>query len=379
MYKSYHKKTILQVPPSLSSTGVERNTIDIAKYIILNNYQSVVASSGGMLLDTINSTGSTHYLINTNSKNPFVIWYNHIKLANIIRKHKVDIIHVRSRVPAFSAYLAARKTNIKLITTFHGFYSYTTPLKKLYNSILVKGDIVIVVSNFIREHIITNYNVAEDKIRVVHRGIDHEYFSPDNSTTTQLEHYQKIYNIPKDTCVIFVPSKITEWRGHEVILEALNMIKHHDFYCIMAGDTASNRHFTNKIYNMIRHFKLQSKVQIFNAPAHMPTLYNLSNIVLCCPIQPDATGKVIIEAQAMGKIVIASDIGSTAEIIDDEVTGLQVQTNHVAELAQKIKYVLSNINSGKIQAISQQARRSVVEKFSLQRMLSKTLSIYNEV
>lgn len=376
---TYHKKTILQVAPSFVNVGVERGTIDVANYLVQSGYKSLVASSGGALLEQLNNTGSTHYLVNTESKNPFVIWYNHTILSDIIKQQKVDIIHVRSRAPAFSSYLAARKTKIKFITTFHGLYNFSTLIKKMYNSILVKGDIVIVVSNFVKDHIIKHYNVPEEKIRVIHRGIDLEYFNPKNILQKKLEQYQAMYNIPKDTCVILLPAKMTKRKGHEVVIEALNAIKDYDFYCIMTGDILSNRNFTNEIKKKIMHYKLQSKIQIFGSTAHLPELYALADIVLCTSIEPEAFSRVIVEAQAMEKVIIASNIGSTMETIADEVTGFHVNASDVQDLSDKIKYVLLNLTSNKMQTMRKQARQSTLLQFSLQQMQSKTLSVYNEL
>ncbi|WP_050897520.1 glycosyltransferase family 4 protein [Orientia tsutsugamushi] len=376
---TYHKKTILQVVPSLVNVGVERSTIDIANYLVQSGYKSLVASSGGVLLEQLNNTGSTHYLVNTASKNPFVIWYNHTILSDIIKQQKVDIIHVRSRASAFSSYLAARKTKIKFITTFHGFYNFSTLIKKMYNSILVKGDIVIVVSNFVKDHIIKHYNVPEEKIRVIHRGIDLEYFNPDNISPKKLEQCKAMYNIPKDTCVILLPAKMTKRKGHEIVIEALNAIKDCDFYCIMTGDILSNRNFTNEIKKKIMHYKLQSKIQIFGSTAHLPELYALADIVLCPSIEPEAFSRVIVEAQAMEKVIIASNIGSTMETIADEVTGFHINASDVQDLSEKIKYVLLNLTSNKMQTMRKQARQSTLLQFSLQQMQSKTLSVYNEL
>ncbi|KJV56772.1 glycosyl transferases group 1 family protein [Orientia chuto str. Dubai] len=376
---TYHKKTILQVTPSLVNIGVERGTIDVANYLVQNGYKSLVASSGGVLLEQLNNTGSTHYLVNTKSKNPFIIWRNHAVLSDIIKQQKVDIIHARSRAPAFSSYLAARKTKIKFITTFHGFYNFSTLIRRMYNSIMVKGDIVIVVSNFVKNHIIRHYNVSEEKIRVIHRGIDLDYFNPENIEQSKLEQCRAMYNIPTDVCVILLPAKMTKWKGHEVVIEALNIIKDCNFYCIMVGDTLSNRNFTNAIRKKIMHYKLQSKIQIFGSMVYPPELYALADIVLCPSIEPEAFSRVVVEAQAMEKVVIASNIGSTMETIANEATGFYTNTDDAHDLSEKIKYALLNLTSNKMQIMRKQARKFALQQFSLQQMQSKILSAYNEL
>ncbi len=379
MSTNYHKKTILQVLPSLISGGVERGTIDVAKYLVKNNYKSLVTSSGGILVDQLLSTGSIHFTMNAKSKNPFIILYNHIILSNIINHNKVDIVHARSRAPAFSAYLAAYRTKAKFITTFHGIYDSSTLPKKIYNSIMTKGDRVIVVSNFVKDHIIENYKVPEDKIRVIYRGVDLDYFNPQKIELNKLLKYKEEYNIPKDVRVILLPARMTSWKGQDIVIEALNMIKECNFYCIMVGDMSSHPNFTNMVKKKIINYKLQSKIQLCGPVTDISILYALSDIVLSASTKPEAFGRTIVEAKAMKNIVIATKIGGAIETITDEVNGFHVKVNDAQNLAEKIKYVLLYLDSQKIQSIRNNARQSVIDYFSLQQMLSKTLDVYNEL
>lgn len=375
----YHKKTILQVVPALVSGGVERGTIDIAGKLKNIGHTPIVISAGGPLVEKLERAGVMHIILNVASKNPLVIWRNAKKIADIIRKYKVDIIHARSRAPAWSCYMAAKKTNTKFITTFHGIYNFSGFLKKYYNSIMTEGKIVIAVSEFVKRHIIENYKANPDKIRVIYRGVDHKYFNQANISEEIIAKFKEKYNVPGNVPVILLPSRMTEWKGHMVLVKALEKIKHLNFYCLMVGDLSKHPDFIQRVQTSIKELKLQSKVQIFSNENDMPSLYGISDIVLSTSIEPEAFGRTIIEAQSMEKLVIATNIGGAAETIVDGQTGYHVKANDAGELAQKIEYCLSILNTKTAEKITTAARKSVIKNFSLDSMLDKVLKIYEEV
>lgn len=375
----YHKKTILQVLPSLISGGVERGTIELAKRLKELDYGSLIVSAGGPLLKQLDEFDIYHINLDVDSKNPLKIRTNAKELARIIKEYDVNIVHARSRAPAWSAYIATRLTDAKFITTFHGIYNISGILKKYYNSIMTKGEIVIAVSNFVKQHILQNYYINEEKIAVVHRGVDPSYFSQARVNDELLLKFRNKYRVPGSTPVILLPARMTHWKGHIQLIEALSKIKHLDFYCLMVGDLSKHPAFAKKVMNSITELKLQTKIQIFGNELDMLGLYGIADIVLSTSIEPEAFGRIIIEGQSMEKLVIATNIGGTAETIEHEVNGYHVMPNNSADLAEKIQHCLNILGSSQSKELVIHARQSVLDNFSLQSMLDKTLQIYDEL
>jgi len=377
--KKYHKKTILQVVPALISGGVERGTIEIAKKIVESGNISIVISAGGPLVNLLEQDGSTHIKMNVASKNPITIWSNAGKIANIIRNYKVDIVHARSRAPAWSCYFAANATGIKLITTFHGIYNFKNSIKKYYNSVMTQGVKVIAVSNFVKNHIIENYKIDKNKIQVIYRGVNHEEFTQEKLSDELLSKFRGKYNISTNTPVLLLPSRMTRWKGHLVLIDALEKIKHLNFYCIIAGDLAKHPAFVTDIQEKIQEYKIQNRVQLFGIEPNMIGLYGIADIVLSTSIEPEAFGRTIIEAQSMERLVIATNIGGACETIQDGETGFHVKAGDSDELAKKIEHCLAIIGSDQAKKITTSARKMVATNFSLDHMLKSTLSVYNEI
>jgi glycosyltransferase involved in cell wall biosynthesis len=376
---NYHKKNILQVIPSLVSGGVERGTIEIAKKLKSSGYNSVVVSAGGPLVQKLIEEGIPHIKLDVATKNPFKIWSNTKLISQIVKDHEIDIIHARSRAPAWSCYMSAQANGTKFITTFHGIYNINNFFKRYYNSIMTEGERIIAVSNFVKRHILENYHTNEEKIRVIHRGVDHRYFDPARLQDEILAKMRDKYHIPAGVPVVLLPSRFTNWKGQTVLVEALKKIKHLDFFCIMVGDNAKHPAYVHRLRDNIINSRLQSKVQIFGNESDMLSLYGIADIVLSTSIEPEAFGRTITEGQAMQKLVIATNIGGAAETIEDEKTGFHISPNDADELAEKISYCLSILGSDKADEITKAARDSSITKFSLDLMFTKTLAVYNEL
>ena len=373
------KKTIMQVVPTLIAGGVERGTIEIANAIIQNGDRSIVISAGGPLISKIHDVGAEHFKMNVATKNPVSMYCNIDNIAQIIKDESVDIVHARSRAPAWSAYYAAKKTGAKFMTTFHGVYNFSCGFKKYYNSIMVRGERIIAVSHFVRDHILANYNVDESKIRVVHRGVDYRYFDPSRMTDEIYAKFREKYHIPKSVPVILLPARMTRWKGQTVLIKALKLIKDKDFYCIISGDLAKHPKYTCEIRDMIHELKMQRKIQLFGPESDMLGLYGIADIVLSTSIEPEAFGRVAIEGQAMEKIVIATNIGGAVETVTDNVNGYHVKPGDERELADKIAYVLDNLESKDLDNMRKKARKCAIENFSIDMMDKKTMAVYAEL
>ncbi len=373
------QKSILQVVPSLVSGGVERGTVDVAKSLVDNHFRSIVISSGGALVSSLKESGSEHIKLRVASKNPITIFQNYLHISKILKEEKIDIIHARSRAPAWSAYMASRGTSTKFITTFHGIYNFSTPLKKLYNSIMVKGERVIAVSEFVKRHILENYNTNPDNIRVINRGVDHHYFNPANFSDNMIEKLKEKYHLSQSYPIILLPARMTSWKGHMTLIDALNKIRDQDFYCLIVGDLSKHPNFNKKVLDRITDLKLQSKVKIFGPEQDMMSLYGFADVVVSASIEPEAFGRVVIEAQAMEKLVVATNIGGAAETIEDGSTGFHVKPSDSDDLAEKLKHCLNIIGTAQAKDICLSARKNAIKKFSLELMISRTLDLYKEL
>lgn len=380
MSKQYQEISVLQVLPALNTGGVERGTIDIAAALSRNNISSFVASSGGKLVKKLPLLKTEHFCISTlKNKSPFTIITNAFRLARIIKKHKIKIIHARSRVPAWSAYLASKMTGCKFVTTFHGTYNINFPkcLKRKYNSVMTKGEKVIAVSNFIKDHMGHNYQIDPKKVTVIHRGVDLEIFADSKVPGQRLIDMKNKMPIPDDKFIIAMPGRVTPWKGQKVMLEALKKLNRQDVCCLIVGDIKQKPKYYRELQNLIKEYKLENQVVFTGDIADMPTIYKLSDLVVASSIEPEAFGRIPIEAQAMGKIVIASDIGGFKETIKNGKTGFLFEAGDSNTLSKlmlaAIKFPLKVKKQIKQDAINN------AHNFSLEKMQDQTLKLYKRI
>jgi glycosyltransferase involved in cell wall biosynthesis len=371
---------LAQLLPSINTGGVERGVLDLSKEIQKNkDLDGIVISSGGKMLEDFKKYGITHIKLPVNSKNPIVIFLNIFRLIKIIKKYQINIIHARSRAPAWSGYYACKWTNCRFITTFHGTYSTNlffksySPLKKKYNSIMTKSDKIIAVSNFVKDNILQNYYCDENKIKVIHRGVDLEYFSANNISDERIKNIKKTLNLPKNKKIILLPGRFTSWKGHFLLLEALKSLDKSKYHCLMVGK--SDKKYISKLRKKISKYKLENNISIFDSISDMPSLYLVCDIILSTSIRPEAFGRIAIEAGAMEKIIIASNIGGSKETVIDNKTGFLFNPNNPVELTEKIeKCLLLDIKMTK--EIEKNAKKRIEESFSSKKMIKNTMEIY---
>jgi len=375
--KSYHKPVVLQVLPSLVSGGVERGTVDTAKFLTESGWVALVASSGGPMVKDVESGGAKHFTLSLKDKNPITILINSFKLAKLIRKYKVDIVHARSRAPAWSAYLASKMTRCKFVTTFHGAYG-TGRLKNYYNSVMTKGDIVIAVSDFIREHINSVYKIPKNKIRTVHRGVDLKEFDIKSVDEIRLIRVRNKCYIPEDKFIITLPGRLTSWKGHEILLQAVAKLKRDDIRCLLVGDTKQHERYFRQFIRLAQKLGLSDKVTFTGPIKDMPALYMLSDLVVSPSTRPEAFGRISIEAQAMRRPIIATDIGGYKETIIDGKTGFLIPPGDVDALEEKILFVM-NLSEEKRAAMGRAARKNIESNFSLAQMKEAVMTIYKSL
>lgn len=370
---------VLQVLPELDTGGVERGTIEIATELQKRGIKNFVASQGGRLVHELDKLKIPHLTLPLKTKNIFKMRKNAKLLEDFIRKNNINIVHARSRAPAWSAYWAAKKANVHFMTTFHGTYGLGPwGIKKIYNKVMTFGERVIAISNHIKNHMLKNYKVDESKIRLIHRCADVEIFSPKAVTQARMIGKLREYKIREDKPVILLPGRVTRWKGQHILIEALHLMKNQNYYCIIAGDSQGRQKYVDYLEGLVRKYKLQGKVGFFGRYSDAPALMMVSNVVLSTAIEPEAFGRISIEGQAMGKIVVASNIGGSTETIIDGVTGKLYQYDNPQELANALDWALG-LSEEEVGKISKAAIKNVKENFTKQIMCDKTIEVYEEL
>jgi glycosyltransferase involved in cell wall biosynthesis len=372
------KPVILQVLPQMRTGGVERGTIEIADAISGSGMRALVASAGGSLLPNLAYAGGEHITLPLASKNPFRIWRNARALEKVIREEKVDIVHARSRAPAWSAWLAAKRTKTPFITTFHGVYGTDPEIKKYYNAVMTKGDRVIAISYFIAQHIEENYTLDPSHLRIIHRGVDVELFAPERIQQQPMIDLAAKWRVPDDVPLILMPARITRWKGQHVLIEALGKLPHRNFFCLLVGDDMGHPGYRKELEKLIFRHKLEANVRIVGNTIFMPEAYTLAEIVVSPSVEPEAFGRVPVEAQAMGRIVIATDHGGACETVTHGETGWLVKPNDAEDLSNAINSILQMPKEEK-ERIGNNAIFHVRNNFSAHIMCSKTLQVYQEL
>lgn len=371
--------TILQVLPRMESGGVERGTIEITDAIRKAGWKPLVASAGGQLIPHINFAGGEHITLPLDSKNPFTIRANAWRLYRLIKARNVSLIHARSRAPAWSAYYAAKWAGIPFVTTFHGAYGLENNLKKRYNSVMVKGDRVIAVSEFIRAHILAHYALDPTKLRTIPRGVDFSIFNDEKINPTRIQELTKQWLLNENFApVIFCPGRISRIKGQHLLVEALSHLTDLSFQCIIAGTDQGHEDYREEVEAQIRTRGLLGKVRIAAPTNFMAEAYTLSSAVVVPSIQPESFGRVAIEAQAMGRIVVATDQGGAKETVIPNETGYLVPVDNPEMMAAAIRFCLSR-EPRVVEAMSAFAKRHVRAHFSSDRMKDDTIAVYREL
>lgn len=369
---------ILQVLPELGSGGVERGTIEIANAQKLAGFTPIVASAGGALVPWLERTGAIHIEMPAASKNPIQMWQNSDRLVKIIKEYNVEIVHARSRAPAWSAWAACHQTPAKFLTTFHGTYNIQNKLKHLYNSVMVRGERVIAISNFIIKHIEENYNVEPHLIRHIPRGVDLNLFNPERVSGTRVAELAKEWHVPDGLPVLLMPGRVTRWKGHEPVIRALGRLSHRNFFCVFAGDVDKHPDYVEELQTLVKELELEGHVRFTGPTQQMTEAYQLADIVLCPSIEPEAFGRVPIEAQAMGKPVITTNHGGTAETVIDGKTGFLTTPGDIVGITDAL-YRLLTLSQEERMSFGRIGAEHVRKHFSLQQMCEKTLMVYDEL
>ena len=376
---------VLQVIPKLGYGGTETGCYDIAHYLPENNCKSFIATSGGELIKFINKEKVKLIKLPVHSKNPFTILFNTIALIIIILVNDISIVHARSRAPAWSCYLATKITGRKFVTTFHGTYNFKSKIKKFYNSVMVKSDLIIAGSNFIFSHIKDNYLEflnKKKKFLVIFRGINTDYFDPTTKTEIEEKKLLKSWDINENKKIILMPGRLTTWKGQELFLEAINLVNiqlgYEAFYAVILGSDQGRDLYKKKLIRQSEQYRMNKQVKFINNCKDMALAYKVSNIVISSSIEPEAFGRVAVEAQSMKKLIIASNIGGSKETIIDGKTGFLFESGNAKSLCEKILRAL-NLDDETLKTMGIEGRKNIVNKFNVEKMCFSTYSEYKKL
>jgi glycosyltransferase involved in cell wall biosynthesis len=367
---------VLQVLPRLDQGGVERGTVEVAGALVKGGWRAVVASAGGRMTGELFRAGAEHVELPLATKNPATILLNAGRLASLIEALNIDIVHARSRAPAWSAMLAAHRTRRPFVTTFHNAYGAESWVKRRYNSVMARGDRVIAISRFVAAHAAATYGVGEDRIRIIERGVDLDNFQPDRIAPSRIVQLAQAWRLPDGLPVIMLPGRLTRWKGHEILIEALTLLGQRDFFCLFLG--AGRDRYRKALERRISACAIAGRCQFIDHCDDMPAAYMLADVVVSASTRPEGFGRVIAEALAMGRPVIATDHGGGSEIVSPGVTGWLVPPGDAKSLARALVEALA-LGPGARASLARQAVASVAGRFSRDAMTQRTIAVYEEV
>ena len=380
------KIKVLQVIPRLGYGGSETGCYDLAHYLVENDCSSYIVTSGGKLLRYVNKKKVKVIRLPVHSKNPILMFFNSLILIFIILFFNISIVHARSRAPAWSCLLATKVTRRKFVTTFHGTYNFNGFMKKFYNSVMLRSNLIIAGSNFIFSHINENYSEylinLKKKFLVIFRGINTDYFN--SNTIKQLEENKLIsfWNIDKNKKLILLPGRLTSWKGQEMFIEAINLVNKEidpeTFNVVILGSDQGRKIYKQKLLRLVEQHRLANQVKFIDNCKNMPVAYKISDLIVSSSIEPEAFGRVSIEAQSMEKPIIASNIGGSKETIINDKTGFLFEAGKPASLSKKIIEVLQ-LDETTLKSLGNEGRKNVIKKFNIEKMCFSTYLEYKKL
>ena len=378
-------RTILQIIPELEAGGAERTTVDVAAALAAAGARALVATEGGRLVGELQAKGGVWVSFPAATKNPLKMFFNIRRLARLCRDEGVDLIHARSRAPAWVALGAARALGLPFVTTFHGSYAGRSSMKLRYNSIMARGDVVIANSHYTADLIRSLYPDANERIRIIHRGTELSVFSPSAVAPERVQALRKSWDVAPHERVVLLAARLTGWKGQKVLIEAAALLKQSgltDLAFILAGDPQGRDSYVRDLDGMIGSLGLEGMVRRVGHCTDMPAAFVAASVVTVPSTEPEAFGRSAVEAQAMGTPVVTSDLGAVPETVlappqvpPWERTGWRVPADDAAALAEAVSGALS-LGASAREALAARARAHVERYFSLERMVSDTLDIY---
>jgi len=380
------KIKVLQVIPRLGMGGAETGCYDLAHYLHEQKCKSFIITSGGQLIKYINKKKVKVFKLPVHSKNPILILLNAIIITFIVLIYNINIIHARSRAPAWSCLLVAKITRRKFVTTFHGTYNFSNNIKKFYNSVMVRSNLVIAGSNFIFSHINQNYEKyvvnTKRKLLVIFRGINTSYFNSQKILPIKIEKFSKENNIDRNKFIILLPGRLTPWKGQKIFIESIKLLSEKNdippFEAIILGSDQGRNVYKKQLLVLTQQHRLGKIIKFIDECKEMPVAYGVANLVCSSSIEPEAFGRVSVEAQAMQIPIIASDIGGSKETIIDGKTGFLFKNKDANSLAEAIVMVMQK-DYNSLKSIGFEGRKNVLKRFDVDKMCQTTFTEYKKL
>ena len=363
----------MQVLPSLEAGGVERGTVEITQALTASGGRAIVASAGGRMVPQIERAGGKHITLNLMTKDPVSIWLNARPLRRAIAEHGVGLVHARSRAPGWSAYWAARRARVPFVTTWHGVYAENLPGKRLYNSVMARGDRVIAISHYVAARL-GELGVPAERVRIIPRGVDAGVFDPAHVLGDRVHRLAQAWRLPASAPVVMLPGRLTRWKGGEMLLHAVAALPQKDLFCVFVGAGSLGP----ALEKLAQSLGLGGRVRLAGQCDDMPAALMLADVIVCPSLKPEPFGRTVIEAQAMGKPVIAANHGGAAETITDGENGWRVTPGDAHALSEVLAHALAMGDADR-QALGQAARASVLGHYTLAAMQAATLDVYGEL
>ena len=380
------KIKVLQVIPKLGYGGAETGCYDLAHFLAEQDSKSYIITSGGELLKYIKKEKVKVFRLPVHSKNPILILFNAIVISFIILFYNISIVHARSRAPAWSCLIATKFTRRKFVTTFHGTYNFNSSIKKFYNSVMVRSNLVIAGSNFIFSHINQNYSEfflnKNRKLLVVFRGINTNYYNSQKISESKTSDLLNKWKIDKNNFIILLPGRLTSWKGQKVFIEAIKELSTKEqvkpFLALILGSDQGRVVYKKQLISMVEKYRLNKNILFINHCPEMPVAYKIANLVVSSSIEPEAFGRVSVEAQSMCKPIIASNIGGSKETIVNEKTGMLFNSGEASDLAKTL-YKFMNMDEKILHSIGMEGRKNVLKKFDVEKMCNSTFVEYKKL
>ena len=367
---------ILQVIPELDAGGAERTTIEVAEAVAGAGGRCWVASCGGRLEAELEAAGAGLVRLDMKTKNPVSIWRNAARLSDVIKAEGIDLVHARSRAPAWSAKWAARRTGTPFVTTYHGTYTAAGVLKRRYNAVMAAGDRVIANSAFIADHVRAEHGVGEDRLRVIPRGVDVERFDPAAVDEARIAAMRARWGVQPGETVILLPGRLTEWKGQSFFVEVLEGIQAEGLRLVCLGDAQGRA-----AYEQSLRVGMNAPSAALSLPGHeadMPAAYAAADLVVCPSLQPEAFGRTAAEALAMEREVIAAAHGGALEVIEPDIAGRLATPGELAAWREAVAAALNADPAGQA-ARGKAGRLRITERFSARALQKATLRVYREL
>ncbi|MDE2228461.1 MAG: glycosyltransferase family 4 protein [Alphaproteobacteria bacterium] len=371
------RPAVLQVLPALVGGGVERGTVDVAAALAGAGWRSLVASAGGPMTRELARAGAVHFTLPLASKNPLVMRANIGRLAALIRQHDVDIVHARSRAPAWSARAAAQRTGVHFLTTFHNAYGGRSWFKRRYNAVMAGGELVIANSNFVAEHAVATYGIPRDRIRVIHRGVDVARFDPEKVSAERMARLAQEWRLPDGVPVVMLPGRLSRWKGHFVLVEAMKRLNRPQIHTLVVGGGGGER-YRARLAAAIARAGSTVTFRVLDECRDMPAAYMLADVVVSASTEPEGFGRVVVEAQAMGRPVVATAHGGAVETVVAGETGWLVPPGDADALGDAIAEALALDGDGRAR-LAARAIAHVRGNFTIAAMAARTIAVYQEL